>query len=155
MSTEDMKTSGPLRVVDLCCNIGAASRGYENAGLSVTGGVDIVQKDRYPYPFVKADAVRFLELWIAGRHRVEADLVHVSPPCQARCALTVGTNASRGWGRNHVDLVPRMRELLDELGLPYVIEQPVGKSGLRPDVVLCGEMFRQEGRTAVLRHRVF
>ena len=77
--------------------------------------------------------------------------VHASPPCQHECALTVGTNASQGWGRTHVDLVAPTRELLDAAGLPYVIEQPNGRAEIRKDLTLCGEMFG----LGVIRHRNF
>jgi hypothetical protein len=63
----------------------------------------------------------------------------------------VGTNHSRGWGGTHEDLVAPTRDLLEQTGLPYVIEQPNGRAKIRKDISLCGEMFG----LGVLRHRNF
>lgn len=126
------------------------AKGYEDAGLTVIGGVDIVPRPRYPYPFFQGDAIEFVRRnapWI--RRRVA--LVHASPPCQANATLTVGTNAANGWGGDHVDLLGPTRDALDWLGLPYILEQPNGKAPIRKDVTLCGEMFG----LGVQRHRNF
>jgi hypothetical protein len=63
----------------------------------------------------------------------------------------VGTNQSQGWGGTHEDLVAPTRELLDGTGLPYVIEQPIGRAQIRKHLTLCGEMFG----LGVIRHRNF
>lgn len=111
-------------------------------------GVDIVHRPRYPFPFVLDDAILYVL-----EHGHEYDLIHASPPCQGDCALTVGTNRSKDWGGGdlHVSLAVATRAALDEVGVPYVIEQPDGVSGIRKDVTLCGEMFG----LGVLRHRNF
>jgi hypothetical protein len=109
-------------------------------------GIDIVDRPSYPHRFVQADAVQFIR-----EHGHEYDLIHASPPCQAKCALTVGTNASRGWGSEHTDLVAETRAALEAVGRPYVIEQPDGRAPIRRDLALCGEMFG----LGVLRHRNF
>lgn len=124
--------------------------GYHRAGFKVTG-VDIVDRPNYPFTLHRADALAHLAALIASGEIEQYAAVHASPPCQAGCALTVGTNAARGWGRTHVQLIPELRTLLDGTGLPYVIEQPNGKAPVRADVRLCGEMFG----LGVLRHRVF
>ena len=137
-------------VLDLFCCSGMIAKGYVDAGLTVIGGVDIVPRPRYPFPFFQGDAIDFVRNngpWI--RRRVS--LVHASPPCQANNTLTVGTNASRGWGGDHVDLVRPTRDALEWLGLPYIIEQPNGQAPIRKDITLCGEMFG----LGVLRHRNF
>jgi hypothetical protein len=124
--------------------------GYTAAGFDVTG-VDIVDRPRYPYRFVRADALEYMDRIIASGEVEQYALIHSSPPCQAGCTLTVGTNVSKGWGGEHIDLVPPIRDRLDLSGVPYVIEQPNGKSWVRKDVTLCGEMFA----LGVLRHRNF
>ncbi|MFJ4423335.1 DNA methylase [Streptomyces bobili] len=97
------------------------------------------------------DALAYLAALIASGEIRRYTFVHASPPCQHGCALTVGTNASQGWGRSHVDLVAPTRELLEQTGLPYVIEQPNGRAKIRKDLTLCGEMFG----LGVIRHHNF
>ncbi|MEV0039345.1 DNA methylase [Streptomyces sp. NPDC050804] len=138
------------RLLDLFCCAGGAAVGYMRAGFEVTG-VDIADRPNYPFAFVRADALEYLAGLIASGDIGRYAAVHASPPCQAGCALTVGTNAARGWGRTHVQLIPELRTLLDATGLPYVIEQPNGRAPVRRDLSLCGEMFD----LGVLRHRVF
>jgi hypothetical protein len=134
------------RLLDLCSGLGGAAMGYHRAGFEVVG-VDIVDQPDYPFEFHRGDAFAFL---IA--HWREFDAVHASLPCQASSAPTRGTNAARNaaTGKRHLDLNPAGRALLDEVGLPYVMENVQG-SVLRRDLTLCGEMFELE----VIRHRFF
>ncbi|MFF3096237.1 DNA methylase [Streptomyces cyaneofuscatus] len=137
-------------LLDLFCCAGGAATGYHRAGFDVIG-VDIVDRPNYPFTFVRADALAYLAALIASGEIRRFTAVHSSPPCQAGCALTVGTNASQGWGGDHDDLVAPTRVLLERTGLPYVIEQPNGRAKIRNDLSLCGEMFG----LGVLRHRNF
>ncbi|MEU2471979.1 DNA methylase [Streptomyces sp. NPDC012842] len=137
-------------LLDLFSCAGGAAMGYHRAGFEVTG-VDIVDRPNYPFTLHRADALEHLANLIATGEIRRYAAVHASPPCQAGCALTVGTNASQGWGGTHVDLVAPTRALLDRTGLPYVIEQPNGRARIRKDLSLCGEMFG----LGVLRHRNF
>lgn len=136
-----------IKGVDLFTGVGGAFKGYERAGIEMIASVDIEHQPDHPdpYTFFKQDALQFLRLWISGRHRVNADFVHVSPPCQAACTLTAGTNAHLA--DRYVDIYDETKELLEQLGLPFVMENPRA----RPDVVLCGEMFGLD----VIRHRRF
>lgn len=130
-----------MRLLDLFCGVGGASRGYRDAGFEADG-VDIrVQRD-YPYGFYQKDALTVLEN-LRGANPYDA--IHASPPCQAYTALQKGTNAAAG--REYPMLCEPVREALHALGVPYVIENPAA----RADVVLCGEMFG----LGVLRHRRF
>ena len=138
------------RLLDLFCCAGGASVGYARAGFAVDG-CDIADRPNYPFPRHHGDALTYLAHLIASGEIRRYAFVHASPPCQHGCALTVGTNASQGWGRAHVDLVAPTRELLDASGLPYVIEQPNGRAKIRKDLNLCGEMFG----LGVIRHRNF
>jgi hypothetical protein len=138
------------RVLDLFSCSGGAGKGYERAGFEVDG-CDIANRPRYPFRYHRGDALEYLARLISTGEIERYALVHNSPPCQAGCALTVGTNQSRGWGSDHVQLIPELRTLLDASGLPYVIEQPAGKAPVRRDLALCGEMFG----LGVLRHRNF
>ncbi|MFE5936035.1 DNA methylase [Streptomyces sp. NPDC056470] len=137
-------------LLDLFCCAGGAATGYDRAGFDVVG-VDIRPRPNYPYTFVQADALEYLAALIASGEIRRYAFIHSSPPCQAGCALTVGTNRSRGWGGTHVDLVPPTRDLLEASGLPYVIEQPNGRAEIRKDLTLCGEKFG----LGVIRHRNF
>lgn len=135
----------------LFCCAGGADAGYTRAGWDMTG-VDIVDRPNYPghpHAFVRADALEYLSGIIDSGEIERYRFVHASPPCQKQCALTVGTNTSRGWGGEHTDLVAPVRVLLDRTGLPYVIEQPNGRAEIRKDLTLCGEMFGLR----VIRHR--
>ncbi|WP_236573899.1 DNA methylase [Streptomyces sp. GS7] len=124
--------------------------GYHRAGFDVDG-CDIADRPRYPFSYHRGDALEYLARLIDTGDIRRYTLVHGSPPCQAGCALTIGTNNSQGWGREHAQLIPELRGLLDASGLPYVIEQPNGNAPVRRDLVLCGEMFG----LGVLRHRAF
>ncbi|MEW2546568.1 DNA methylase [Streptomyces sp. NPDC047002] len=114
--------------------------GYWRAGFDVYG-VDLLERPRYPFHFLRADAV-------AAFHATcqDFDLIHTSPPCQASCTLTKGTNR----GRLYTDLIPVVREVCAWYGVPYVIENVTG-AAVRKDLTLCGEMFA----LGVIRHRHF
>ncbi|MFF0729296.1 DNA methylase [Streptomyces sp. NPDC004134] len=142
-------TFRPL-LLDLFSCAGGAGAGYARVGFDVRG-CDIADRPNYPFPYHQGDALSYLTQLIATGEIRRYSFVHASPPCQHGCALTVGTNASQGWGRTHVDLVAPTRELLDRTGLPYVIEQPNGRAEIRKDLTLCGEMFG----LGVIRHRNF
>lgn len=138
------------RVLDLYCCAGGASAGYARAGYDVDG-VDIEYRPDYPFPLHLGDAIGRLRHLTATGDIMAYDLIHASPPCQADCALTVGTNDATGWGGQHVSLIDATRDALNDARVPYVIEQPPGRSGIRRDITLCGEMFG----LPVIRHRHF
>lgn len=131
------------RVLDLFCGAGGAGMGYHRAGFEVVG-VDINPQPDYPFGSRRREVIGFLTnqaSWWLKRF----DLVHASPPCQRDAAITKGTNAHLR--ETYPDLYGPVKERLEELGVPYVIENPAS----RPDVVLCGEMFDLK----VIRHRKF
>lgn len=127
------------RLLDLFCCQGGASMGYQRAGFDRIVGVDIDPQPRYPFRFWQRDALRFLKSY--GKF---FDAVHASPPCQAF------TNAQKIMGNEHPDLLTPVRELLLELGKPFIIENVPG-APLRDPVTLCGAMFGLE----TYRHRLF
>jgi hypothetical protein len=145
-------------VLDLYCCAGGAARGYQRAGFRVVG-VDKVPRPNYcGDEFIYGDALTVLrEFWdqrtLGYARRVM--MVHASPPCQHDNTLTRGTNASRGWGAEHEQLVPPTRRLLDRIGIPYVIEQPSGGTMIRKDLTLCTDMFDTGPAPWVQRHRDF
>jgi DNA (cytosine-5)-methyltransferase 1 len=118
--------------------------GYYRAGFDVVG-VDEAPQPRYPFEFVQGDALEYL-----AAHGHEFDAIHASPPCQAHTAMKTMHNA-----KDHPDLVPVTRELLQATGLPYVIENVPGAPLIAP-MLLCGTMFNLGCEDAELRrHRLF
>ena len=104
--------------------------GYHRAGFEVTG-VDIAPQPRYPFSFIRADALEYV-----AEHGSEYDAIHASPPCQR---FTRAQNAARN-ASAHLDLIPETRQHLRAAGVPYVIENVVG-SPLESPVILCGLAF--------------
>jgi DNA (cytosine-5)-methyltransferase 1 len=148
------------RLLDLFCCEGGAAVGYARAGWDVYG-VDIDERDAYPFPFHKASAIVVMSLLLAGEgiefRSVDGNTelltlsdfsaVHASPPCQVFSTIT--PDSAR---KNHLNLIPVIRELLILSGLPYVIENVEGaKSALLSPMKLCGSSFGLRVR----RHRYF
>ena len=136
---------GKLRLLDLFCGAGGASKGYHDAGFEVVG-VDINNQRNYPFEFHKADAMTFP---FDG-----FDVIHASPPCQAY-SITKHTH-----DKEHPDLLNPTRQRLQASGLPYVIENVIGAE-MPGSIVLCGSSFGLtatdvDGTPLVLkRHRQF
>ena len=132
-------------VLDLFCGAGGASEGYRQAGFEVVG-VDIMPQPNYPFEFVRNDALD-LPSHLDG---MKVDLIHASPPCQAYSTLRHSPGAVE-----YSDLVAHTRRLLEDTGLPWVIENVPG-SPLFDPVTLCGSMFglRYDG-FELRRHRLF
>jgi len=131
-----------MRILDLFCGAGGASVGYHRAGFEVFG-VDIEPQPNYPFKFTQTDALTYLEnVVVYGR---TFDAIHASPPCQAHSDLQKQSK------REYEDFIPRVRALLQESGLPYVIENVEGAPLIDP-IMLCGTMFPG---LRVLRHRLF
>lgn len=128
------------RLLDAYCGAGGAARGYQLAGFHVTG-VDHRPQPRYVGDeFVQDDALDYL-----AAHGHEFDAIHASPPCHDHSTLSARAGKN-GTG----SLLQLTRLALDELALPYVIENVPG-APMRPDIILCGEMFGLR----TIRHRWF
>ena len=133
-------------ILDLFCGAGGAGAGYHQAGFDVIG-VDINPQPNYPYPFWQDDALTVLRN-LKSRGTVAA--IHASPPCQAFSAMKHMPDA-----KQHPELVEPVRELLQEIGVPWVIENVPG-APLRNPVLLCGTMFGLGAAGFELRrHRLF
>lgn len=117
--------------------------GYYRAGFNVVG-VDIEPQPRYPFKFLQVDALKILRFILATGSAYRA--IHASPPCQAFTAATRVRDPSV-----HPDLIGPTRELLEQIGVPFVIENVVG-APLRNPALLCGAMFPE---LRVYRHRLF
>lgn len=116
--------------------------GYFMAGFDVLG-VDKEPQPRYPFRFFQLDVTRITKRR-ARRIRELFDGIAASPPCHAHSDLAYRT------GGKYPDLVGWTRELLDWIGLPYVIENVEGAPLIDP-ITLCGSSFGLRVR----RHRLF
>jgi DNA (cytosine-5)-methyltransferase 1 len=144
-------------LIDGFCGEGAASMGYHLAGFRVVG-IDLFDQPRYPFEFLKGDAVSSLAALVRIYRPVA---VAGSPPCQKRTKLR-----HRAGGSKFPELVPDWREACLETGLPYVIEntesdlsdEQLGDAALRDPLTLCGSMWDDEMKIDGLlckRHRLF
>jgi DNA (cytosine-5)-methyltransferase 1 len=128
------------RLLDLFCGAGGAAMGYHRAGFDVTG-IDTALKQlrdgtwaddkampaRYPFEFIKADAMTYP---LNG-----FDAIHASPPCQDHSISQNMTGKLHGTGW----MLGATRERLQASGIPWVIENVPG-APMRADYVLCGCM---------------
>jgi DNA (cytosine-5)-methyltransferase 1 len=123
--------------------------GYHLAGFEVIG-VDINAQPHYPFGFYRDDAIgvlrRFRE-WAAGEGFAA---IHASPPCQAYTRKAATWGRARNHWIEHPDLLGPTRELLSDIGLPYVIENVPG-APIRAQLQLCGTMFGLR----IIKHRLF
>jgi DNA (cytosine-5)-methyltransferase 1 len=140
--------------LDLYSGAGGAGMGYARAGHDVIG-VDITPQPNYPFTFWRADALHLLQRLLNGERFAlkgqapigldDIGFIHASPPCQ------LYSNAQRIRDNDHPDLVPPTRELLQQTGKPWTIENVVG-APLHEPITLCGTMFPE---LRVYRHRLF
>lgn len=129
-----------MKVLDTYCCQGGAAKGYQNSGFHVTG-VDINNQPRYcGDEFHQGDAIQFIL-----EHGHEYDFIHASPPCQRY------SNAQKIQQNEHPDLVGPTRDALNEVGVPWVIENVLGAPLIDP-IHLCGCMFPGLN---VYRERIF
>jgi DNA (cytosine-5)-methyltransferase 1 len=126
-----------LRLLDLFCGAGGATKGYQNAGFYVVGVDNRPQKHYIGDEFILADA---MTVDLGGY-----DAIHASPPCQAYSDLR---NLS---DEEYPDYIANIRSRLQGTGIPYVIEN-VDQAPLIDPILLCGTMFPP---LRVLRHRLF
>jgi len=133
------------RLLDLFSKSGGAGYGYHLAGFEVVG-VDIANVKRYPFEFIRRDAIEVL----ADKEFLSTfDAIHASPPCQTHSATKHLRNA-QGKQSSKIDLIPQTRAGLIASGLPYIIENVPG-APLHNPVVICGSSFGLKVR----RHRLF
>jgi len=155
-------------LIDLCSCAGGIARGYARAGFDVVC-VDTKPQPNNPYPLCVDDALDVMFRLLDGQLvdfarrdgstlRIGAgdiDAAHASVPCQA-----YSTTAKLAGNEGDPRLIEPMRELLEEFGAPWAMEN-VPRAPLRRDLILCGSHF---GLAAVdrfgldvelRRHRVF
>jgi len=134
-----------MKLLDLYCKAGGASKGYQLAGFEVVG-VDIKKQKRYPYEFIQADC---LELMKDIDFLRSFDVIAASPPCQTH-SITQHLRNAQGKSTDKVDLIPQTREALIASGKPYVFENVPGSPLIEP-IQMCGSYFGLKVR----RHRRF
>ena len=134
-----------MKLLDLYCKAGGASKGYQLAGFEVVG-VDIKKQKRYPYEFIQADC---LELMKDIEFLKSFDVIAASPPCQTH-SITQHLRNAQGRSTDKVDLIPQTRQALIASGKPYVIENVPGSPLIEP-IQMCGSYFGLKVR----RHRRF
>jgi DNA (cytosine-5)-methyltransferase 1 len=132
-----------MRLLDLFCGAGGASKGYAEAGFEVVG-VDLKHGRRYPFEYLRQD-VMSLDI----DYLKSFDVIHASPPCQLFSSTKHLRNA-QGKGSSKLDLVEPVRGMLAASGRPYVIENVLG-APLVNAVTVCGSAFGLKVR----RHRLF
>jgi DNA (cytosine-5)-methyltransferase 1 len=139
------------RLLDLFCGAGGAAVGYHRAGFEVVG-VDIVRQPNYPFEFVQDDALALLSTFTPSVNgwwdEPPFDAIHASPPCQEYSSAGKANKVTLG--TVYVDLYEATRTLLEQTGLPWVIEN-VTAAPSRSGMVLCGSMFG----LPIRRHRTF
>ena len=145
-----------MRLLDLYCGAGGAALGYHRAGFDEIVGVDVKPQPRYPFEFVRADALEYL-----AERGGDFDAIHASPPCQG---YSIMHNLPWLRGRDYPLLILPTIEMLEGLGKPCVVENVMGarhgsktlqKRGLESHGLkagwLCGTMFG----LPFYRHRLF
>lgn len=146
-------------ILDLFHGEGGAAKGYLDAGW------DLVAVDNDPARLVRSPFRVLQADWYAGLRQAlghwgaSIRAVHASPPCTG---YTRGTAAIPDRLSRYDRLIPVVREVLLDLGLPFVIENvPDARPELVEPVMLCGRMFGlqavdDDGTLLTLdRHRLF
>lgn len=149
-----------MKLLDLYCGAGGCAMGYHRAGFAQIVGIDIAPQRRYPFTFVRMDAIEALTRFSLGgvgatiiddqgRHwsLEDFDAIHASPPCKPFSAAKRRNKHES----KHPDLLTPTRELLQDLAVPWVIENVTGAPMRPPAIQLCGLMFGLK----VFRHRWF
>jgi DNA (cytosine-5)-methyltransferase 1 len=152
------------RLLDLFCGAGGAAVGYHRAGFTEIVGVDIKPQPRFPYAFVLMDALKALEVLLAGGyitdnngrqwHLADFYSIHASPPCQEYSQIRGLRNANAPIKGYHIrfkaKLIEPVREALIKTGTIWVIENVRG-APMPSSIYLCGSMFG----LPIQRHRLF
>lgn len=141
--------------LDIFCGGGGAGRGLLDAGYKTVVGVD---REAHTTSYEHAAGMRFV---LGDAHELTPDdlrhfdFVWASPPCQAYTGLVTAAQRLKHQERwqaqgRHLDHIPAVRRLLQEAGVPYIIENVPGAPLVRP-IKLCGSMFGLQ----TFRHRLF
>ncbi len=146
-----------MRLLDLYCGAGGAAVGYHRAGFDEIVGVDNKPQKHYPFEFIQADVIEYLNAEI--QYSLDSsddlsislpfDLIHASPPCQSFSVLNNFRKIE------YPNMIKPTRELLKTIGIRYIIENVVGAPLIDP-VQICGGYFGLGANGHYLkRHRLF
>ena len=127
-------------MIDICCSAGGASEGARRAGADVVG-VDIEPQLHYvarfgEESFILHDAFDMEHLRYLVR-KFKPFLVWASPPCQG-----YSTAPNVGSASKVARLIPLMRDMLEGLGVIFVIENVTGaKADMDGALSVWGQLF--------------
>jgi DNA (cytosine-5)-methyltransferase 1 len=134
-----------MKLLDLFCGAGGASKGYADAGFEVTG-IDLKHGKRYNYNYIKGNVRDYLNI----EYLQQFDVIHASPPCQTHSVTKHLRNAQGRTSTKKIDMIDEVRKALLLSGKPYIIEN-TPKAPLINPVLVCGSYFNLKVR----RHRIF
>ena len=134
-------------MLDLFCGrVGGAARGYQLAGWYVVGVDNVDCPDYAGDEFINGDVFEIgAELLASGRFVA----AHASPVCRGRGSIAQGNMPSLA--EKYPDQIPATRKLLNDAPIRAWVLENVSTKDVRPDVMLCGEMFG----LGVIMHRYF
>jgi DNA (cytosine-5)-methyltransferase 1 len=139
-----------MRLLDLYCGAGGATKGYQRAGFYVRGVDHKPQRHYCGDEFVLSDAIEYLTGLIESGEVGEFDVIHASPPCQFATRLRNAGNV-----KPSPNLIGDTRAVLKTARLPWVMENVMGAPLIYP-VMLCGASFKlRTGQFDLCRHRLF
>lgn len=127
-----------MKLLDVFCCSGGASKGYNDAGFEVTG-VDIKDQPNYQFEFIKGDA---LEILRDKDFLDQFDVIHASPPCQGYSNATKNNSkyVPYSQGKQTPKLIGEVRELIKDRN--HVLENVAGaRHELINPFMLSGFMF--------------
>lgn len=141
-----------MKGLDLFSGAGGASRGYADAGFTMTG-VDHRPMPRYPYEFIQADVFDIIQ----DRTYIDQfDLIHASPPCQYWSSTKHLTHT-----RGKVDALTPICDWASRYPDKIWVIENVEEAPFPREytIYLCGSMFEglhgDDPRRQLRRHRKF
>jgi len=146
------------RCLELFCGGGGSGHGLRLGGFKSIIGVD---REDHRKSYEHLPGMLFWQanvLDLSPNFIKQFDFVWASPPCQAFSSMVFKSQKEQHlekWqsqGR-HINYIPAVRKMLEDSGVPFVIENVQGaKPHLQGDLLkLCGTMFGLQ----VFRHRFF
>ena len=127
-NTLDHPVQTKYKLLDLYCGAGGCSKGYSEAGFTVTG-IDIIKQPNYPFTFIQGKSCCYFFSLLN-----QFDVFHFSPPCQKY------SKASRWNSKTYSSDLEYWVKYLVNFRKPFVIENVPG-SPMPITIKLTGHMF--------------